>query len=356
MTLQSIIAKILLFPFSMIYGLIIGGRNILYETEIIKSTSFSLPVISVGNLSVGGAGKTPHIEYLIRLLNPYIDIGTLSRGYKRQTNGFRFVNSTDNVIDTGDEPLMYAKKYKGIVVAVGENRALSIPQMVGKYPSLQAILLDDAFQHRAISPGLNILLTTWDDPFTKDFLMPMGRLREWRSSYERADIIIVSKCPFELSKRDKEEMIKKINPQSHQKVFFSLYQYGHPYSFFDGRKRKALNQETDVILISAIANTNYLLDYLEPVVSDVHHMDYEDHHLFSDFDISYINEVFTNRDTKNKIIITTEKDATRLSLHYNRLKELNLPIFVLPTQVVFYDDDGHQFNNQIRDFLYNFKV
>lgn len=342
-------------PFALLYGLTIGIRNILYESELVKSTQFSLPIISVGNLSIGGAGKTPHIEYLIRILSPYINVSTLSRGYKRKTKGFRFVRPTDNVLDAGDEPLMYARKHKGIVVAVGESRATAIPQMVGKYPNLQTVLLDDAFQHRSIKPALNILLTTWDEPFTRDYLLPSGRLREWRSAYSRADIIIVTKCPPELSFEDKALMLQEINPKNHQKIFFSYYQYGYPYNFYNPRQLIKLDKELDVILISAIANTNYLLSYLEGEVDDIHHMNYEDHHLFSDLDIEYIDTVYKNREAKRKIILTTEKDAMRLDLHRKRLSELNIPIYVLPMQVQFHDNEQEKFDRDIKDFLLKFK-
>jgi tetraacyldisaccharide 4'-kinase len=354
--IQSILGKILMVPFALLYGLSIGIRNILYDSELVKSTKFSLPVISVGNLSIGGAGKTPHIEYLIRLLSPYINVSTLSRGYKRKTKGFRFIRPADNVLDAGDEPLMYARKHKNVVVAVGESRAIAIPEMVAKYPNLQTILLDDAFQHRSIKPALNILLTTWDEPFTRDFLLPSGRLREWRSAYTRADIIIVSKCPNELSNEEKANMIKEINPKDHQKVFFSYYQYGYPYDFYNPRHLIKLDKELDVILISAIANTNYLLSYLENEVEDIHHMNYEDHHLFSELDIQYINTVYKNRETNRKIILTTEKDAMRLDLHREKLSKLNIPIFVLPTQVQFHDNEQNTFDNDIKDFLLKFKI
>lgn len=354
--LQSLIGKIVMAPFSLLYGLSIGIRNALYESELVKSTSFSLPVISVGNLSIGGAGKTPHIEYLIRLLSPYINVSTLSRGYKRKTKGFRFVKPSDDVLTVGDEPLMYARKHKDIVVAVGESRSLAIPQMVGKHPDMQAILLDDAFQHRAINPGLNILLTTWDEPFTRDYLLPSGRLREWRSSYERADIIIVSKCPPTLDYEEKSKMIQEINPTDHQKIYFSYYEYSYPYNFYNPRQRIKLDKDLDVILISAIANTNYLLDYIENEVSDVHHMNYEDHHLFSEIDIEYIDTVYKNRESKRKIILTTEKDAMRLDLHRKKLAELNIPVFILPTQVKFHDGEADTFNEDVKDFLLKFKV
>ncbi len=353
--IQSILGKILMAPFALLYGLTIGIRNTLYESELVKSTKFSLPVISVGNLSIGGAGKTPHIEYLIRLLSPYLNVATLSRGYKRKTKGFRFVRPADNVLDAGDEPLMYARKHRGAVVAVGESRAIAIPQIVAKYPNLQTVLLDDAFQHRSIKPALNVLLTTWDEPFTRDYLMPSGRLREWRSAYSRADIIIVSKCPPSISFEEKAMMIQEINPRDHQKIFFSYYQYGYPYNFYNPRQQIKLDKELDVILISAIANTNYLLSYLEEEVEDIHHMNYEDHHLFSDLDIEYIDTVYKNRDSKRKLILTTEKDAMRLDLHRKKLSELNIPIYVLPMQVQFHDNDQERFDNDIKDFLLKFK-
>ena len=354
--IQNWLGKILMAPFSLIYGLMIGIRNALYESELVKSTKFSLPVISVGNISIGGAGKTPHIEYLIRLLSPYLNVATLSRGYKRKTKGFRFVKASDNVLATGDEPLMYARKHKDIVVAVGESRSLAIPQMVGKHPDMQAILLDDAFQHRAITPGLNILLTTWDDPFTKDYLLPSGRLREWRSSYQRADIIIVTKCPPVLDFVEKSKLVQEINPTPNQKIYFSYYEYGYPYNFYNNKQRIKLDPDLDVILISAIANTKYLLDYLDREVEDVHHMNYEDHHLFSDLDIDYIDTVYKNRESKRKLILTTEKDAMRLDLHRKKLTGLNIPIFVLPTEVKFHDSENEMFDQDVRDFLLRFEV
>jgi len=353
---QSLVGKIVLAPFTALYGLMITIRNVLYDTELVKSTVFSLPVISVGNLSVGGAGKTPHIEYLIRLLSPYIDLGTLSRGYKRTTKGFKWVLPKENVLLNGDEPLMYARKYRGIVVAVGESRSLAIPQMVGKYNNLQAILLDDAFQHRAITPGLSILLTTYDEPFTRDYMLPSGRLREWRSSYSRADIIIVSKCPPDISEKEKRDLTAEIKPLHHQRIFFSYYQYRHPYSFYNSKQRIKLDDKLDVILISAIANTKYLLDYLYSEVETVHHMDYEDHHIFTERDIEYINTVYENRDTTRKIILTTEKDAMRLDLHREAITKKNLPIFVLPAEVAFHFDEQKDFDTAIKDFLLQFKI
>jgi tetraacyldisaccharide 4'-kinase len=304
---QNWFAKILLFPFSLLYGVAITTRNLFYETGVLKSTKFNIPVISIGNLSLGGAGKTPHVEYLVKQFLPYLNLGTISRGYKRKTKGFRFVFPQDNAQQVGDEPLMYKRKYRDLTVVVSENRALAVPLMLKKYPGLQGIILDDAFQHRGIVPGLNILLTTFDEPFTKDILLPSGRLREYRSSYERADIIIISKCSPSLSENAREKMIKEIKPRNHQKLFFTYYNYFKPYSFYNPKDRIILDKSMDIILISAIADTQYLLDFLEGKVGSYHELSYEDHHVFLERDINYLNQVFKNRDTTNKIILTTEK-------------------------------------------------
>lgn len=350
------VARLLLFPFSLIYAFIMGIRNALYEAEVLKSSAFSIPIISVGNLSVGGAGKTPHIEYLIQLLRPYLNVAILSRGYNRKTKGFRFVTSTDNVSDTGDEPLMYSRKYKDIVVAVCENRALAIPQIVGKHPAVQAVLLDDAFQHRSVKPGLNILLTPYDNPFYEDFVMPAGRLREPRASYRRADIIIITKCPDNLTSEEIDHVIDQLSPAKNQKVFFSKYKYHHPYNFFHYTNRVALSTSSHVLLITAIANTEYMKKFLENSVDSITPLEYEDHHNFTDFDISYMIKMYNGLDLPNKIILTTEKDAMRLSIHYQKLKEAGLPIYVIPVEVVFNSDaEEESFTEIIKDYLYHFQ-
>lgn len=323
---------------------------------MVKSAKFSLPVISVGNLSVGGAGKTPHIEYLIRLFQPYIDLATLSRGYKRQTKGFRFVSPNDTALSAGDEPLQFKRKYRDVIVAVSESRSIGIPLILQRYPRVKTVLLDDAFQHRAVSPGLNILLSSYQTPFYEDFLIPAGRLREFRSAYKRADVIIVTKCPDVVSTLEKTDILTGINPLPHQKVFFSKYKYARPYSFYNPRQRLDFAQDMDVILVSAIANTQYLFDYLDSQVEDVHTLDYEDHRVFTERDIEYINTVFTNRPSKKKIIITTEKDATRLDLHRKAITENQWPIYVLPVEVEFMDESGKEFDEHLKQYLLDFKV
>ncbi len=353
---NNIIGKILLYPFSLIYGLVMSTRNLLYEAGVLKSTKFSTPVISVGNLSIGGAGKTPHVEHLIRLLRDYINVGTLSRGYKRKTKGFRIIKASDNALVSGDEPLQYRRKYPDIVVAVSESRALGIPEMLKAHPSLQTIILDDAFQHLSVTPALNILLTQYDKLYVHDHLLPLGRLRERSENSSRANIIIVSKCPRNEEDVDKELILKQLTPAPYQKVYFSFYRYLNPYSFIDTQSRIDLSEYSGLILISAIANTSYLLNYLESKVGEIKTLVYEDHHIFKPKDIEHLSHVFNNFQTDKKCILTTEKDATRLELHYPEIVQKNLPIFVLPLEVDFHFGDQSNFDKEIKDFLLNFKV
>lgn len=354
--IQQTLVKILLAPFSLLYGVGISLRNFLYQKELLKGIRFDIPVISVGNLSIGGAGKTPHIEYLIRLLQPYIYVSTLSRGYKRSTKGFLLARPHHNAKSIGDEPLQFVRKFPGVVVAVAENRSFAVPQMMMAAPHLQAILLDDAFQHRSIEAGLNILLTQYNLPFTQDYLLPSGRLREWRSAYHRADVIIVTKCPEQVSEEEKTKLRREINLLAHQRLFFSKYVYENPYYIFNANQRLELDDKLDVFLICAIAGTDYLLKYLEPQVDSVTVLEYEDHHYFSENDMDQLKSSFERIKSERKIIITTEKDAMRLELHRNFIVQHRLPIFVLPIRVEFLFDEGKEFNEGIQNFLLNFRA
>ncbi len=201
--------RILLLPISLLYGLGTTIRVFLYETSSKKSVSFDIPIISVGNLSTGGTGKSPHVEYLIMLLRPYLNVATLSRGYGRKSKGFRVVTPEDTAETVGDEPLQFKRKFQDVLVTVGEERTMAIPQIMGHANNVQVILLDDAYQHLAVNPGLNILLTDYKRPFFKDFLLPSGNLREWPSGKKRADIIVVTKCPEEVTESNRAYFIKK---------------------------------------------------------------------------------------------------------------------------------------------------
>jgi tetraacyldisaccharide 4'-kinase len=354
--IQHFIFRILLSPFSLLYGIGISLRDLFYRKGLLKGITFDIPIISVGNLSVGGAGKTPHIEYLVRLLKSYIDIATLSRGYKRKTKGFLVVDALNNAERVGDEPLQFKRKFPDVLVTVAENRTFAIPEILKINEATKAILLDDAFQHRSIQAGLNILLTEYSHPFTKDYLLPSGRLREWRSAYQRADIIIVSKCPDVLSEEEKQAMISQIKPFAHQKIFFSYYQYQMPYYIFNPRYRGQLKDDVEVLLICAIARADYLIDYLNEQVASVKVLEYEDHRYFSEYDVSHLKKVFDNMPAQKKVILTTEKDAMRLELHKAFLVEHQLPIFAIPAEVAFHFEEGVQFDQAVKDFLLDFRA
>ncbi len=347
--------KILLLPFALLYGIGVSLRNFFYSKNLLKGVEFDLPVISVGSLSVGGAGKTPHVEYLIRLLKDYINVATLSRGYKRKTRGYRIANNSDTVSTIGDEPLQFYEKFPDITVAVAENRMFAIPQMMTSHPDIQTILLDDAFQHRSVKPGLNILLTQYRLPFTQDWLLPAGRLREWRSAYRRADLIIISKCPDQISKEEKEQWLEEINPLPHQQIFFSKYEYENPYRIFTKEQGK-LNQESNVLLVCALANTDYLTEHLEQHAKRVRSLEFADHHFFSKYDMSRMLDIYTKWEVENKVIITTEKDAARLELHKEFIQKHNIPIYVLPTYVSFLNEENELFDAKIKDFLLGFRA
>jgi len=354
--IRNRLIQILLIPFSLLYGIGIGLRNFAYKYGLLKGVEFNIPVISVGNMTIGGAGKTPHIEYLIRLLKDYINVATLSRGYGRKTKGFLLVHTGNTAEEVGDEPLQFKRKFPNIIASVSENRTFAIPGLLMEQPELQTVLLDDAFQHRSIIPGLNILLTEFSHPYPKDFLLPSGRLREWPAAAERADIIIVSKCPRELADSKRAEMIQLLNPLNYQKIFFSYYDYKPPYYLFNSNQRIRLVPQLNILLISAIARTEYLVNYLENQVNTVSILQYEDHHYFTNYDVSNLKRNFELMDAQPKIILTTEKDAMRLELHRDFLIDNKLPVFVLPVEVMFQGNDGEEFDDTIKQFLLNFRI
>ncbi|MFT4762021.1 MAG: tetraacyldisaccharide 4'-kinase [Paraglaciecola sp.] len=354
--IRNTLVKILLSPFSLLYGFGVSLRDFFYRKGLLKGVEFNLPVISVGNLSVGGAGKTPHIEYLIRLTKDYLNVATLSRGYKRKTKGYIEATPVSTAEQVGDEPLQFKRKYPEIMVTVSESRTFGIPEIIKNRPDTEVVLLDDAFQHRSVKPGLNILLTEFHHPFTKDYLLPSGRLREWRSAYQRADVIVVTKCPDDITEEERNELLTDIQPLAHQRVFFSWYEHQRPYYLLNSQYVTDLQKDWDVLLISAIARTDYLVDYLETKVNSVKVLEYADHHFFTNYDISHLKRTFENMPNKKKLILTTEKDAMRLELHKEFFQKNKLPLFVVPVEVNFHFEERAQFDGLVKDFLLNFKV
>jgi tetraacyldisaccharide 4'-kinase len=351
----KLIWRVIAFPLVVLYSIIVGGRNLLYNHKVLKSVKFDYPVIGVGNLSVGGSGKTPHVEYLIKLLRPHVGVGVLSRGYKRKTTGYRDVNVTDNVNTVGDEPLQLKRKFRDVFVAVSESRALGVPKLLQTHPETRVVVLDDVFQHRAVIPGLNILLTTYDEPFWKDYVLPAGRLREWRGAYKRSDLIIVTKCPETLSRSEAQAIIQKINPGD-RPVFFSHLKYGQPYFLFDSKIRVQWEEGLDLILFSGIANTEKVKNHLEAHANKVFSLEFGDHHNFSKYDIGQLNKLYTNLESEKKIIITTEKDAVRLDEHLSYINKNKIPVFILPVVVDFLFNEKNKFDEYVKQFLLEFKA
>lgn len=352
------ISQILLSPIALLYGIGVSIRSFLYRTNVLKSSKFDIPTICVGNISTGGTGKSPHIEYLIRTLSPYIHVSVLSRGYKRKTEGFRIVELENSALEVGDEPLQFKRKYPSVPVAVGEKRAYAIPQLLYRNPEIQLVLLDDAFQHLAVRPYLNIILTEYDAPFSRDYLLPAGNLRDWRQSYRKADIIIVTKCPLEESQVQHQKLLSEIKAYPYQRIYFSYYNYGIPYALFANTEPqfKDLDKDIDVILICAIAKSNYLVDYLSKKVKSVKTMEFEDHRLFTNYDIAQLKALYDNVDSQKKIILTTEKDAMRLELHREYIVDNQLDIWAIPVEVNFHFGEKETFDNDIKQALLNFKV
>ena len=225
------VVRIFLYPFALLYGALVWWRNRMYDSKFFTSISFSVPVITVGNLSTGGTGKTPHVEYLIRLLEYQFQVATMSRGYKRHTQGFMVADANSNALRIGDEPMQYHVKYPGLVVSVAEERMTGIPALLQRRPDVEVILLDDAYQHRSVKAGMNILITDHSRPFYKDFILPFGSLREGRSAYKRANVIIVSKCPLDMPEADARAITEQIAPLPHQQVYFTGIRYDTPYDF-----------------------------------------------------------------------------------------------------------------------------
>jgi tetraacyldisaccharide 4'-kinase len=325
------LVRYLLYPFALLYGVIVWLRNRLYDTGFSSSVEFSIPVICVGNLSVGGTGKTPHVEYLIRLLQYRYSVATMSRGYKRSTQGFVLADETSNALRIGDEPMQYYLSFPDIAVSVAEERMTGIPLLLQRRPGVEVVILDDAYQHRSVKAGLNILITDFSKPFYQDYILPYGRLREGRGAYKRAHVIIVSKCPPELSRAAADQVAGDIRPLPHQQVFFSAIRYGAAYDLFTRGEVSVSGR--NIVLVCCIARPEPLVRHLSSVADQVHVLAYPDHHYFGSRDLEEIRAAYEAWNAGNKVIVTTEKDATRLMLHRGLLAGLSIPIVVLPIRV-----------------------
>ncbi|MEC4044008.1 tetraacyldisaccharide 4'-kinase [Myroides odoratimimus] len=328
----------LLFPFAILYGGITSLRNYLYSINILKRTSFSTPTIVVGNLSVGGTGKTPMVEYIIRLLKDKYKIATLSRGYKRKSEGFFLADEHTTMEQIGDEPFQYHHKFDNIAVAVDAKRVNGIENILKRRTDTQAIVLDDAFQHLAVKGGFNILLTTYDEPYYSDYMLPTGNLRESRRGAKRADIIIVTKCPPTLSSTEQNSIVKKLNLKLGQLSFFTYIEFSKlAYSKADSISVEDLKKE-EFLMVAGIAKPQSFFDHLKGDKTIC--LTFPDHHHFSSTDI----ELILNKAKENKII-TTEKDYVRL----NGLIPSN-KLYYLPIQTSFLNNQ-EEFDKTILNYV-----
>lgn len=340
-----LIRRILLWPFSLLYYVIISIRNLLYDKGLFTSKAFPIPIISVGNLKAGGTGKTPHVEYLTKLLMPDFKVGIVSRGYGRKTKGYLLGTNPDPAL-IGDEPAQYKKKFKeSIIVAVGEDRVAAVEKVLNDAARPDVILLDDAFQHRRIKPGFNILLTEYSDPFYEDMILPSGMLRESKQGAGRASAIIVTKCSPQIASNEIshiEAMIR--NVAGDKQVFFSFYELGEPVHIFNNSNVQLYK---DIIAFAGIANPSHFYDHLDTRYKLHDTKSFPDHFNYNVGDFHKIINNFKRIDIKDKCILTTEKDAVKIaSLNI----PVDCPVFYVPVKVKFIKDEK-AFQEMILDFV-----
>lgn len=334
---MNLLRKIV-FPFAILYGFVTSIRNFLFDKGILKSYSFDLPVIAVGNLSVGGTGKTPQIEYLIRLLSDNYKVATLSRGYKRQSEGFILADKTSDALQLGDEPFQFYQKFATIQVAVDANRKNGIEQLLSQLNPPEIILLDDAFQHRKVKAGFYILLTSYGDLYCDDFMLPTGNLRESRSGAQRASIVIVTKCPSNLSLTEQNKIKKQLNLTPNQSLFFTFIAYDDVVYSEKQTLRVEGIKSLDKIILAGIAKPESFFAHLKQENDEC--LTYPDHHHFSESEIQEIK-----KKANHKIIVTTEKDYVRL-----KGSILSDQLYYLPIKSTFLSE-GDNFDKNILDYV-----
>ncbi len=343
-----------LLPLARLYEMGVRLRNHLFDCGMLKETSFDMPVISVGNLAVGGTGKTPHTEYILRLLEDRCNVAVLSRGYGRKTRGFLIAGASATARDIGDEPLQMHLKFPEVTVAVDAKRTEGIRRLqnlVGE-SRVDAIVLDDAFQHRYVKPGLSLLLTDYSRPYPADELMPAGRLREPAEGAARADIIIVTKCPDDLTPIGFRIMESELNPLPHQKVFFTSLRYGAPYALFPDEKQEVPDWSmTDAVVLTGIAHPSHLIDYVKARARSVRAISFADHHNFTEADVERINKEVLALPTATRMVVTTEKDAARLTALSGLSPSVRATLYVQPIEVCFLNRKESEFNQIIIDYV-----
>jgi len=333
--------------------MVTGLRNELFNLKILPSRGFDLPVISIGNITVGGTGKTPHTEYIAGLLKSNFKVAILSRGYKRRTRGFYIVETTSRVRQVGDEPLQIKLKFNELTVAVDANRVHGIEKLLTLPQKPDVILLDDAFQHRYVAPGINILLTDYNHLITKDSLLPYGRLRESASNKSRASIIIVTKCPTELKPIDERIITKELEIKPYQNLYFSRIEYGSLIPVFSAdvsSQSVVLVEGLTILMVTGIANSSPLKDFLTHGSHDIHEMNFPDHHRYKPKDLERITTKFESLKPTRKIIVTTEKDMVRFR-DFGAVSEIiRKNMYYIPLKISFLNNTGKEFDQKILNY------
>ena len=343
-----------LMPFSWVYGLAVKLRNTLFEMGVLKTRTFQIPIISVGNITVGGTGKTPHVEYLVQLLKDQFHIAVLSRGYKRKSKGFIKAGKDTTMPEIGDEPYQMKQKFKDVTIAVDKDRCHGIDMLTEQDSKLDVILLDDAFQHRYVKPGINILLVDYHRLIIYDKLLPVGRLREPLEGKNRADIVIVTKCPKDLKPMEYRVVTKAMELFPYQRLYFTTLEYAELRPLFQNGKANAPAldglHDKHVLLLTGIASPEQLKHDLSPLTTHLTPLTFADHHQFKAKDIQLINDTFAAMPSP-KLIITTEKDATRLYNMEGLSEEVKKNTYVLPIRICFMQDQDNMFNQQIIGYV-----
>jgi tetraacyldisaccharide 4'-kinase len=349
--------SILLYPFSMLYCLVTGIRNFLYDSGVLKSHEFSIPVICVGNLAVGGTGKTPHTEYLADLLRKDFNVAILSRGYKRKSSGFIYAGPGSTSKDIGDEPLQIYRKFPDIIVAVDSNRVRGVNTILRERPETGVIILDDGFQHRRITPGYSILLTDFERPMIRDHMLPYGNLRESVHNMSRADIILITKSPEDISPIRRRILVKEIDKRPYQNLYFTTVKYKDPVNVFDGKEPEndfltvSGAENRGMVLVTGIANPKPFSEYLGKRFGEIVHISFGDHHAFTSEDIQKIMDAWRSLKSTAKYILTTEKDAVRLREFTNIAEQIRSVFYYIPMGIHFLNDDREEFDNMIVDYV-----
>ena len=337
---------------SWLYGLGVGLRNLLFEMDVLKSRSFSTPVISVGNITVGGTGKTPHVEYLIRLLKNQLNVAVLSRGYKRKSRGFVLSDKDTPMPMIGDEPYQMKQKFPDITVAVDKKRTRGISKLIAADSGLDVdvILLDDAFQHRYVKPGINILLVDYHRLVIYDCLLPAGRLREPVKAKDRADIVIITKCPKDLKPMEFRVITKAMNLYPYQQLYFSTLEYDQPKAVFGDAVFTDSLSGKNILLLTGIASPEQLLHDLQEYDSQITPLTFGDHHDFKRKDVEAINEAFASL-PEPRLILTTEKDATRLMVTEGLNDDVKKQMYMLPLRIAIMQGQQEEFNQKILGYV-----